>query len=145
LFYIDLFRRNFFDYSVSGKDIKNLFAESLSNIEPVFGLTDENSKVIKAATQIHSVTSDQISEVRKQISVGLTGLADLKNVKARINLNGLKAIEGVFASLGHIQDYTSLADKHQKQVEEREELVRVDEYNIQNYPNPFNPTTNIAR
>jgi len=57
----------------------------------------------------------------------------------------LKAIEGVFASLGHIQDYTSLADKHQKQVEEREELVRVDEYNIQNYPNPFNPTTNIAR
>lgn len=28
-------------------------------------------------------------------------------------------------------------------MEGREELVRVDEYNIQNYPNPFNSTTNI--
>lgn len=132
-----------FDYSVSGSDIKNLFTESLTNVQPAFGLVNGKSEVIATTTQNHIVDADKIQEIRKQTSLSLTGMSDQKNVRALIKLDGLKPKEGVFASLGHIEDYSSLPDQYQKQIEEIEAVVKVDEYNIQNYPNPFNPTTNI--
>ena len=132
-----------FDYSVSGNNIKNLFAESINSVTPAFGLLNEKDEVIAVTTQNHLVDSDKIGEVRKQVSLNLSGLTDQKNTKAVIKLEGLKPREGVFASLGHIEDYSGLPDQYQKQIDLSQEVAEVNEYAISNYPNPFNPSTNI--
>lgn len=80
--------------------------------------------------------------MRKQISFRLDGLRNLNGIKAFVRLNNLRPKDYVFASLGHIYDFTDLSIMKLKLVENSNKKV-LENALIQNYPNPFNPTTQI--
>lgn len=132
------------DYSITGSGVNNLLTEAISGVSPAFSLSNEKGEVIVSKPQNYIIESDKIQEVRKQLSLNLTSLSNQKNIKVVVRLDGLKPKEGVFASLGHIEDYTSLSDKFPKESDLVQEALKVDGYNLGNYPNPFNPSTTIS-
>ncbi len=132
-----------FDYSTSGKDINNIINGNVNDISPDFTLTGNNNQVVADNIQTHTVNAGQLSEVRKQFSISLTGLNNLQNIKASVNLAGLIPKPGVFASLGHIYDYRSLLSTAKQQSGNLTSSIEIKDYFLQNYPNPFNPTTII--
>ncbi|HZW40459.1 MAG TPA: T9SS type A sorting domain-containing protein [Ignavibacteriaceae bacterium] len=118
-----------FDYEIESRDLTNLFNENYSftpklkiiNNEYTLEFTGENKKFQKVIS-INNFTRGS------------------KNI-AKINFVASNLKEGVFYSVGHIQDYRNLIVNKEFELAAAKTLI---EYNVlQNYPNPFNPLTKI--
>jgi len=139
-------RKLLFDISVSGVGINNLFGNT-SYIPVSMKLLNNQNIILRSIQNNFVVLNGTLQEIRHTFSIPLTGLGIIPGVtqiRANLKLLNINPAVGVFASLGHIFDYTSLLENPNKNINENIQASSIGvEPFIQNYPNPFNPITQI--
>jgi hypothetical protein len=139
-------RKMIFDISVSGVGINNLFGNT-SYIPVSMKLFNNQNVTLRSIQNNFNVLNGTLQEIRRTFTIPLTGLGIVPGVtklRANLKLLNLNPAIGVFPSLGHIFDYTSLVENLKASVTEDNMISStVEEPFIQNYPNPFNPITQI--
>jgi len=140
-------RKLLFDVSVSGEGINNLIGNT-SSLPVSMKLNNSQNLTLRTIQNKFVVINGSIPETRRTFSISLTGLGitpGITQIRANLNLPGLNLGGGVFASLGHIFDYTNLSSGSNKtELANINEIQVPKELTIQNYPNPFNPSTTIS-
>jgi hypothetical protein len=103
-------RKMIFDISVSGVGINNLFGNT-GYIPVSMKLINNQNATLRSVQNNFNVLNGTLQEIRSTFAIPLTGLGIIPGVtqiRANLKLLNLNPAFGVFASLGHIFDYTSL-------------------------------------
>lgn len=139
-------RKLTFDISVSGVGINNLFGNT-GYIPVSMKLINNQNVTLRSIQNNFNVLNGTLPEIRRTFTIPLTGLGIIPGVtqiRANLKLLNPNPAVGVFASLGHIFDYTSLLENPQENIRADNQVSSIaEEPSIQNYPNPFNPITQI--
>lgn len=139
-------RKMIFDISISGVGINNLFGNT-GYIPVSMKLLNNQNATLRSVQNNFNVLNGTLREIRRTFAISLIGLGivpGVTQIRANLKLLNLTPAMAVFASLGHIFDYTSLVENPKENLSEDNMIsATADEPFIQNYPNPFNPITQI--
>lgn len=137
-----------FDYTVRGENIDKVIEGNPNKIDLSFGL-NLLTKAEKAERE-NSITVEngKITETKFEGTIPLNSVnaeRGFDKVEIGLKIKGLNPKSTVFASLGHIFDYTNVQTPNESAASKinNNETIGNEVLTSENYPNPFNPTTLI--
>ena len=134
------------NYALITENLDNVISGPFHELKISINIVDDKDQLIVNDIIVILVSDKDITN-HNQYALSLSSLKDVhRNYTFKVNIQiiDVKPLENVYASLGHIYDFTNLKSEIESPLLEpiaEDESVYV--LSLSNYPNPFNPVTII--